>query len=121
VKKHADPAGDEPHAVLATYRFKASTSIDDVRTLLRDHAAVLLEQGLRTPREPWILVSLSDPRQVLEVFEWVDATAADRAHENPAVMELWGRFGALADEVGVAPGALAEAGEPFPHFRSLGG
>jgi hypothetical protein len=109
----------EPHAVLAVYRLKPNVTREAALSLLRDHARVLLEEKLRTPREPWILESEKDSRVLVEVFEWVDATAADRAHSNPAIQTMWGRFGALTDEIGLPPSSLPEAKEHFPHFFSL--
>ena len=117
--KPGPAAKAEPHAVLAIYRLKPTATRDAVLGLLRDHARVLLEEKLRTAREPYILESETDSRVIVEIFEWVDATAADRAHKNPAVQSMWGRFGALTDEVGLPPGSLPEAKEHFPHFVSL--
>lgn len=113
------PSKPEPHAVLAVYRFKPTATREAIAGLLRDHARVLLEEKLRTPREPWVLESAEDPKQILEIFEWVDATAADRAHHNPSIQAMWGRFGALVDDLGLTPSQLKEAKERFPHFLSI--
>ncbi len=109
----------EPQTVLAVYRFKKSTSADDVRALLRDHARALLETKLRTKREPWVVQSLADPRFVIEVFEWVDPGAAERAHTTPAIQEIWGRFAALAEDVGIQLADVPEGKQRFAHFRTL--
>jgi len=109
----------EPHAVLAVYRMKPNVSRKAVLDLLRDHARVLLEEKLRTPHPPMILESLGDPRQIMEIFEWVDESAAERAHKNPALQAMWGRFGPLTEDIGLTLSQLHEAKERWPHFLSL--
>ncbi|MBL8694221.1 MAG: hypothetical protein JNJ88_09010 [Planctomycetes bacterium] len=110
----------KPQTVLAVYRFKSTATPARIRKLLTDHARVLLQQKLRTQRPAWVLRSTIDPRIVMEIFEWADETAAERAHHNSAVMEIWGRFGELCDEVGMKLSRLPEAKAPFPHFWSAG-
>ncbi|MGB8266459.1 MAG: hypothetical protein WCE44_09075 [Candidatus Velthaea sp.] len=39
----------------------------------------------------------------MEIFEWRDAGAPERAHEHPAVSELWESIGALCESRGGKP------------------
>ena len=108
----------EPLAVIAVYRFKASVGEDAIRELLREHRATLVAEALVTERAPWVLQSLSDPRELVEVFEWKDEAAGRGAASNPRVFAVWGKFAAQCETVGLSLAKTAEAAAPFAHFKS---
>ena len=56
-------------------------------------------------------------QSVLEIFEWVSAQAARRAHDSPAVNALWGRLSEVAEMISLSE--LEEAERPFPHFEAV--
>ena len=98
--------------VIAIYRAKAgkAEALDD---LVRRHRPALVAAGLVTDR-PFVIARSADGA-VLEIFEWVDAGAARRAHETPEVAAIWEAMGALAEFPPLAD--LAESTRRFPHFR----
>jgi hypothetical protein len=88
---------------------------DELLGVVMDHLKVLRQEGLATER-PTLAMRAQDGT-ILEVFEWVSEEAAREAHSNPAVLELWGRYGAASDLTSF--GQLAEAKEFFPHFEPI--
>jgi protein tyrosine phosphatase (PTP) superfamily phosphohydrolase (DUF442 family) len=104
-----------PRTVIACYRPKPGKQ-DALDALARTHFARLYEQGLVTRRRP-IMMRARDGT-LLEVFEWKSQRAIDEAHTNPAVLAMWNEYSEVCDYVPV--GSLAEAGELFSGFDSLG-
>jgi len=83
--------------------------------LLRDHVSILRAEGLATARAP-VLMRAKDGTMV-EVFEWVSAETVARAHENPAVLAMWGRFEEACTYEKLA--SMPEASEMFAHFEPV--
>jgi hypothetical protein len=108
-----------PIAVVAAYKFKPSVTESEMWALLREHRATVLAEGLRTAREPWVLQSYADPRQLLEIFEWKDEVSGRGAQDNPRVFAVWQKFATLCDHVGLSLAKTAEANAPFAHFKPV--
>jgi hypothetical protein len=53
---------------------------------------------------------------ILEVFEWCEGAIAS-AHENPDVLEIWGRYAAVCDYVPLSE--LPEAKDLFAQFEPI--
>ena len=100
--------------VIVAYRPKAGKT-DELRALATEHVGILRGENLVTDRAP-IVMSAADGT-VIEVFEWVSKDAMSRAHTNPRVLELWGRYAQVCDYVPV--GTVAEAGQLFSDFEPL--
>jgi len=100
--------------VIACYRPKPGREAELVG-IVRGHVPALRARGLATARPATAL--RAPDGTVVEVFEWVSAQAAERAHSDPIVRKLWGRFMEVSDFGTLA--ALPGAGEPFPHFEPL--
>lgn len=83
--------------------------------LLNEHIRTLRELGLISDMAPLYLRSSNDT--IIEIFEWISEEAKTGAHENPAVMKIWGQFSTLAAIVTLA--SLEEAGMPFAAFARL--
>ncbi len=109
----------EPICAVVVYAFKASTPEAAMWDLLREHRATLAAERLTTTREPWILQSYANSREVLEIFEWVDETAGRAAPQNPKVLAVWAKAASLCDSVGASLAKTAEVNAPFAHFRSV--
>jgi hypothetical protein len=86
--------------------------------ILRRHVPTLRKEKLATER-PVVLMRSREGGHLLEVFEWATATAADEAHTNPRVMEVWGAMEPLCDFVKV--GDVPEVAARFPHFEPVDG
>ena len=106
-------------AVIVSYKFKADVAEPDIHALLREHRRTVLAEGLGTARQPWVLQSLKDPRQYLEIFEWKDEAAGRGAAGNPHVFAVWTKFGQMCEKVGMSLGKIAEASQEFAHFRPV--
>ncbi len=54
---------------------------------------------------------------IVEVFEWLSEEAIEKAHTNPAVLELWAKYAGVCDYIPV--GNLAEIANLFSGFKPL--
>jgi hypothetical protein len=81
---------DAPLIVIAVYRPKEGKTAE-LEALVREHLPILLSQDLVTTR-PSIAMRAKDGT-IVEVFEWKSLKAIEGAHTNPAVIEMWTRFG----------------------------
>jgi hypothetical protein len=102
--------------VMAIYRPKEGKSAD-LDKLVRRHYPVLKEYGLATERAPFI--GRSAGGAAIEVFEWVSSEAARKAHDHPAVAQIWEAMAQVCDFGRL--GDLPEAAKPFPQFGPFGG
>jgi hypothetical protein len=82
--------------------------------LLRDHVPFLRRLGLATNRQP--LAMRGQDGVIVEVFEWAEGAVA-KAHENPDVLALWGRYAAVCDYLPLRE--LPEASEMFATFAPI--
>jgi hypothetical protein len=107
---------ERAETVIAAYRPKPGKDLE-LRKLVRQHRRTLDKAHLVTKRPTLVLRAPSDGT-VLEIFEWVSAKAADEAHQNPDIREMWNKFALIADFVPLSE--IQEAGKPFSHFEGLG-
>lgn len=101
--------------VIAVYRAKKGKDAALLK-LVRSHHPRLVALGYATAAPPLILQSPKDG-SVLEIFAWKSDAHVERAHRDPAIMEIWEAFGRLCTYGTL--GGLAEAGDMFPHFAEL--
>ena len=99
--------------VIVAYRPKPGCEAE-LLELTRAHVPKLRELELATHRPA--LAMISKEGVVVEVFEWCDGAIA-RAHENPAVLEMWGLYAAVCDYVPLQD--LPEAKDMFAQFQPL--
>lgn len=106
---------DVGDVVLAVYRPKPGKDAE-VRAIIADHVPTLRACGLATAR-PVLLLQAADGAYV-EIFEWVPG-GAEKAHQDPRVMAMWGRFAEVCDflPLNTVPGTE----RPFGHFRAVEG
>ena len=97
--------------VIAAYTPKPGQA-EALRAVVRKHGPVLRGEGLVTDR-PFTVFAATDGT-LLELFEWVSASAIDQAHQNPRVQALWAEFGAACEYRPLA--SLAEAAQLFAEF-----
>lgn len=103
--------------VIAIYRPKKGKDAELLK-LVRSHHPRLVALGYATPDAALILQSPKDGA-LIEIFAWKSDAHVERAHRDPAIMEIWEAFAALCDYGTLA--GLAEAGDMFPHFVELSG
>lgn len=82
--------------------------------LTREHVPALRKLGLATDRAT--LAMTNREGVVVEVFEWADG-AISRAHANPEVQAMWGRYEEACDYVQLA--TLPEAMDLFATFTPI--
>ncbi|MBV8068146.1 MAG: hypothetical protein JO113_09215 [Candidatus Eremiobacteraeota bacterium] len=99
--------------VIAAYRPKPGKG-EELVALTREHYPILREQGLVTKRRP--MIGRAADGTIVEAFEW-EAGAIERAHSNPAVLELWKRYEAVCEYVPLA--ALGESANLFAEFEAV--
>ena len=110
---HED-GGPGPAVVFAAYRPKPGGA-ERLLQIVRGHLPALRKLGLVTDRKS-TLVRAKDGT-LIEVFEWIDGGAANRAHHAPEVQAIWRAM----DEVGEFPAlqTLPEFQARFPHFTPV--
>lgn len=101
--------------VIAVYRPRPGGEAR-LRELIAEHVPALRRLGLITDR-PVLLLRGEDA--YLEIFEWVSAEAARKAHDAPEVARVWNAMAEVADFPSLAD--LPEAGGRFPHFAPVEG
>ena len=100
--------------VIAAYRPKPGREAE-LRELMKTHLTILRGQDLVTDRESIIMEA--EDGTILEVFEWRSKEAIAAAHENPAVLAMWGEYAEVCDYV--PAGEAAEIGQLFSEFTPL--
>jgi hypothetical protein len=89
----------EPVLTLVKYIPK-SGSEDALVELVHRHWPTLRRLGLATASQPQLFRGVdkeSGRVAVFELFEWMDASSSDTAHQTPEVMAVWEPMGPLLD------------------------
>ena len=100
--------------VIVAYRPKPGKA-DELLKLVRARVPTLRTEDLVTDRKPAIMRARDGT--IIEVSEWKSREAIEAAHENPKILEMWGRFFELCDCVPL--NTLAEAAEMFAGFEPI--
>jgi hypothetical protein len=108
-----NPAPAGRRLSIACYKPKPGKE-EELLQLTHEHVPILRAEGLATQR-PAIAGRAADGT-IVEVFEWEDG-GIERAHSNPRVGQLWGRYAAACDFVPL--NTLAEAADMFAGFAPL--
>jgi hypothetical protein len=104
----------EEQIVIVGYKPKAGKEII-LRTLLLEHHAILLGEGLVTERLP-IIMQAKDG-SFIEVFGWKSKAAIEQAHTNAVVQKMWVEYSAACDYVPIAQ--IAESADLFSSFMPV--
>ncbi len=88
---------------------------DELNELMKTHLPILKKEGLVTDRES--IIMQAEDGTVIEVFEWKSKQAIEAAHNNPAVLEMWGKYFEVCDFI--PAGQVAEFSEMFSEFTPL--
>ena len=98
--------------VLAMYKPKAGKE-KELEKLIDKHVPVLKDLELITNR-PRLTLKSNDGTYI-ELIEWVNVDAAEKAHEHPAVAKIWESMETVAEFRKLAD--LNEATRAFSHFK----
>jgi hypothetical protein len=91
-------------AVTSVNRYQVKPEcLDDFLKVIDQHAALLRDLELITDREAEVLVG--NEREtgrplVVEIFDWSDESASQRAHTHPQVSGIWEAMGPLCEARG---------------------
>lgn len=98
----------------ATYKPKEGKH-EELMALVRNHLPILKQYGLASEKEGYL--AIAQDGTIVEVFEWVSASATDAAHQHPAVLDIWEKMMLVADFVPMH--SLQEGKRPFPGFAII--
>lgn len=101
----------KPEVVIAIYR-PMDGKVNELEALVQRHHGTLKEYGLCTDKGTFI--GRSSDGSILEIFEWVSAEAASKAHDHPAVAKIWEAMAQVCEFGRLEQ--LPEAKTRFPHF-----
>ena len=99
--------------VLVSYRPKPGQE-DALLALTLEHVPFLRRLGFATDRPA--LAMRSRTGVVIEVFEWCDGALA-KAHQNPAVLQMWERYAEVCDYTPLKE--LPETADLFAQFEPI--
>jgi quinol monooxygenase YgiN len=101
----------EERIVIVGYKPKPG-KIEELRHLMREHCSILRQQNLITDR----LSTLMEAKDgtIIEVFEWKSKAAKEQAHNNPAVLKMWGQYAEVCEYIPI--GKVEEAANLFSDF-----
>lgn len=102
------------HTVIVGYKPKPGKE-EALKELMKTHLPILKQEGLVRGKESYIMEAADGT--IIEVFEWLSEEAVQKAHVNPAVLAMWGRYAELCDYV--PAGNVAELSQLFSHFEPL--
>jgi hypothetical protein len=100
--------------VIVAYRPKPGREADMLEEV-RCHVPTLQREGFATDRKP-VLMRAADGT-IVEVFEWASDEAVARAHHDPIVQAMWGRFGEVCTCEKLT--SLAETSDMFATFDAI--
>lgn len=100
--------------VISSYKPKPGKEAE-LQRLMATHLSRLRDEELVTDRES--IVMKSDDGTILEVFEWKSKDAIERAHSNPAVLQMWSEFAEVCEFVPAS--RVAELSELFAEFTPI--
>jgi len=103
---------NRPLVVMALYRPKEG-KLAELKALVHRHFPTLKDYGLTTEQSPFI--GRSSDGTIIEIFEWISAEAAQKAHDHPAVAKIWEAMAMVAEFRKLDQ--LSESHKVFPSFE----
>lgn len=100
--------------VVVVYRPKPGCE-QELAALIRTHVFRLRTLNLATDRPSLAMTATNG--DIVEAFEWVSAEAMAKAHEHPAVLEMWAEFEQVCSYQPLKE--LDQAGDLFAEFTPL--
>jgi hypothetical protein len=86
-----------------------------LKEVMKIHLPTLKQEKLVRDKESYIMEA--GDGTIIEVFEWLSKEAIEKAHSNPAVLEMWGKYAEVCDYIPV--GNVAEIDILFSGFKPL--
>ncbi len=104
--------------VTATYQVKEDKQ-DGFINLMKQAETIMREEKLISSNPVFRMRSLTNPELLIEIFEWIDAQAFERAQQNPKVLSIWGQFQASWIDGGFGLIRFPESNQPWAQFSSI--
>lgn len=100
--------------VICLYKPKPGSE-QKLEALMTEHFPLLQKLQLAAPIPPYY--GKGADGTYIEVFQWADETAAQRAHESEPVQQLWQKMCDIAETPAFKD--IAAGQKSFPHFSNL--
>lgn len=100
--------------VIVAYRPKPRSEAE-LLEIVRSRVPTLRKEGLVSDRVPVIMRAKDGT--LIEVSEWKSHEAIEEAHQNPRVLAMWEKFGAVCDCVPLD--TVPEAATMFAGFEPI--
>lgn len=100
--------------VIAAFKPKPGME-EQLKQVIADRLPLLRRLGLATDRVNITMRSANGT--ILDVSEWVDDAAIERAHETPEVLQMWQRFEACCEYAKLE--SLEESAHDFATFEAV--
>ncbi len=104
--------------VTATYRVKQENQ-DAFKKLMQEAEEVMRAEQLITSQPVFRMQSLINPEYIIEVFEWVDEEAFNKAMQNPQVLSIWGQYQNIWEDGGFGMQQIPESAESWAQYLSI--
>lgn len=96
--------------------YKPKTGKEEaLKEVMKTHLPILKQEGLVRDKESYVMEAADGT--IIEVFEWLSKEAIEKAHSNPAVLKMWGKYADVCEYIPV--GNVAEIGILFSGFKPL--
>lgn len=109
---------DTRRFVTATYEVPVDRQ-SEFLALLKKCEQQMRQEGLITSRPAIRMQSKAEPQLILEIFEWADDGAFERAQQTPAVLEYWGKYERLWTSGGFGMSRFPETNENWAQYPTL--
>lgn len=100
--------------VIAAYKPKTGKE-KELTKITMGHYDILFTEGLVTDRKPIIITSADGT--VVEIFEWKNKEAIEKAHQNAIVGNLWKAFSEVCDFIPLSQ--IPEINDLFAEFSPV--
>ncbi len=109
---------DSRRFTTATYRVAVERQKTFLQ-LLKGAEEEMRQTELITDRAALRMRSMEDLTLLLEIFEWADSGAFERAQKDPRILEWWGKFEAIWEEGGFGLSRFPETNLPWAQFEPI--
>jgi hypothetical protein len=109
---------DSPQYTIAAYRVAVENQPAFIE-LLKGAEVTMRQQSLITDSPIFRMRSREDPTRILEIFQWSDPEAFERAQQNPEILKWWGQYEEIWAEGGFGLNQFPEAAQPWAQFETI--
>jgi len=104
--------------VTTTYQVAVENQTQFV-ALLVEAEKVMRAENLITSGPILRMRSIANPKLIMEVYEWVDDKAFDRAQNTPSLLAVWGKFESVWEDGGFGVNRFPESSQPWAQYEAI--